>query len=137
MNKKGKIITLIVLLAIAIILTIIVFAQEFYPKSSYLTVIDNYASVSSAYTHYKVCNPTDVNYQIDSANKFKADFIEQKNTLTSYKFKILKDSPYEQEIYKDVLVPKTCYRTNNLTQQEEPYNCSFYRKELSHWPKVG
>ncbi len=67
-------------------------------KSDYVKMIENVADITSAYTIYEVCNPTLTNYVISTSDKFRFNFYEVKNRLTSFKISIEKPVLKQEKI---------------------------------------
>ena len=66
-----------------------------HDRSEYLQLVDTVVDIDHAYTWYRVCNPENTDYEVDSAAKFKVNFLERKNKLRNSRYEMLaKNVPY-------------------------------------------
>jgi len=107
-----------------------------FNRGDYLSIEKTEAGLTSAYTHYRVCNPARANYRINNADDFRFTFNEVNNALTSSRLSIKENITWQRPVYTQVLVPKTCVRrvyTDNQTFHEEEQDCSYYGQQFDRY----
>ncbi len=99
-------------------------AAEF-SKHDFLQKIETKVDITSAYTHYKICNPTQAQYHISSNGDFNIQFNTIKGVLKSYKFSILQDVPYYVDEYRESCSTETqlVNTTDGKTEYKDITDC--------------
>ncbi|MBR9701875.1 hypothetical protein GOV13_03055, partial [Candidatus Pacearchaeota archaeon] len=82
-------------------------------KADYVQHVETKADITSAYTIYRVCNPTAANMVLDSDSDFSVAFLEDKNRLASWDIKVEEVEDYIEEVpiydYVNVTVNEIVY----------------------------